>query len=420
MILFILAAGVMIAFALALLLPAAWRVSDNTSVDQRAVNVDIAREQLKALQALFDSGGLTVTEFDARREELELNLASSLVEADPADEQHPNLVLTGSSSGKGRWMTWVIALSLPLMATGIYLKTGHVSSLDPDYVASQSPALAVNEKLPPIDELLPRLESHLADNPDDLTGWRLLGVTYLRLRRFADADMALTKAVELDATDADLLFQLADAKAMAAGGSLVGEPLQLIEKAIAIDPTDLRGFWLQGMAKQQSGDFAAAVSTWEELIPLLKDQPEALAEINQLIAGAKDAADGSATVAPPAATGVTPASLSIKVSLDQALAARVTDDQLLFIYAKAVKGPPMPLAVTRLKVEDLPVSLVLDDSMAMVPTMKLSSFDEVVVGARISKTGNPVAQSGDFFVEVSPVSVGQKAAVALTISDIVP
>lgn len=414
----------MTAFALALLLPAAWRVSDKNNIDQRAVNVDIAQEQLKSLQTLFDSGGLTAAEFEARREELELNLASSLVEADPADEQQSNLTAAGSSTSTGRWMTWVIAVLLPLMATGLYLKTGHLSSLDPSYVASQSPALAVNEKLPPIDELLPRLESHLADNPDDLTGWRLLGVTYLRLRRFADADMALTKAVELDATDADLLFQLADAKAMAAGGSLVGEPLQLVEKAMAIDPTDLRGFWLQGMAKQQSGDFAAAVSTWEKLIPLLNDQPEALTEINQLIAGARDAADGLTTVTPPADAApvppASPASLSVEVSLDQALAAQVTDDQLLFIYAKAVNGPPMPLAVTRLTVEDLPVSLVLDDSMAMVPTMKLSSFDEVVVGARISRTGNPVAQSGDFFVEVSPVSVSQKAAVALAISNIVP
>ena len=98
-----------------------------------------------------------------------------------------------------------------------------------------------------------------------------------------------------------------------------------------------------------------------------------------------------------------PASITVSINLDANLRSQVAPSDAVFVYARAMQGPPMPLAVKKLTVGDLPASISLSDSDAMMPTMKLSSFEQVVVGARVSKSGNPVAQAGDFFIEVDSI-----------------
>jgi cytochrome c-type biogenesis protein CcmH len=130
-----------------------------------------------------------------------------------------------------------------------------------------------------------------------------------------------------------------------------------------------------------------------------------IAEAQALAGGAKA---GVASKEPPvkSAAAAAPAQVSGSVTISATLKARVTPDDTVFIFARAANGPPAPLAVLRKRVADLPVKFVLDDTMAMAPGMNLSSFDPVIVGARISKSGKPGRQPGDFEGLSKPVKVG--------------
>jgi cytochrome c-type biogenesis protein CcmH len=108
------------------------------------------------------------------------------------------------------------------------------------------------------------------------------------------------------------------------------------------------------------------------------------------------------------------------VSLAESLKGQANPSDSLFVYAKAVSGPPMPLAAQRARVQDLPLTLTLDDSMAVIPALKLSGFTEVTVGARISKSRQATPQSGDLEGEVSPVKPSQDGVVTIIINRVRP
>ena len=438
---FIVSAGFMTLFALVLLLPGLWRERESLDEEneiQDEANVSITREQLAQLKEAFAAGQISQTEFDTHRAELETALARSLASTARVTRQ----------SG-GRITAIALAVLVPLSAAWLYQKLGKPQMLDPDFVqaAQQSSETPSAEKLPSIDELLPQLTAHLEENPGDARGWRLLGTTYLRLQRFVDADQALSKAYALNEGDADLMLQLADAKAMVANGQLEGEPQALVEKALLQRPDDVRGNWMLGIAYQQQGKPAEAVAVWEPLLAALGNAPEARADLQKLIDDTRGAGvtnntdstlddtgsgdrlatqdtatpavtvDGSEGDTGSVADNQEQGAVTVRVVTDPSVV--LPADASVFIYAKAAQGPPMPLAAVRKQVSELPVEVVLNDALAMIPTLKLSGFERVVVGARVSRSGNPVASEGDIYGEVAGVSVGQSDAVVIVLSEIV-
>ena len=183
---------------------------------------------------------------------------------------------------------------------------------------------------------------------------------------------------------------------------MAGEPEQLVKRGLQLSPRDSTGLWLAGLAAEQRKNYRLAHRHWSSMLPLLSGDAESTAEINRLLGVLEERDPGIESVA---SNSVVPAAASISVSVDlaESLKANAAPGDAVFIYAKAMQGPPMPLAVKKLTVSDLPVEVSLSDSDAMMPTMKLSSFDQVIVGARVSKSGNPVAQAGDLFVEMESI-----------------
>ena len=192
-------------------------------------------------------------------------------------------------------------------------------------------------------------------------------------------------------------------------------------------PDDPTGLWLLGMGYNEQGEYQKAISYWNLLLPLLKDD-KSINEVNSLIQQAKrksgsDVAGGLNSDSNPANTAAdkkSMVSLKVSVSIDKKLLKHVSANDTVFIFAKAINGPPMPLAVVRKQVKDLPLEVVLDDSMAMVPSMTLSSFDQVQISARVSKSGQPRAQSGDIQSEAQIVKSNKKEIIKLTINNVVP
>ena len=230
---------------------------------------------------------------------------------------------------------------------------------------------------------------------------------------------------------------------MTNNGDLAGEPAALLERANALDPSNEHTLWLLAIARQQAGNHQAALAGFDQLANIVAGNPEALATIEQMRSQSVkqmalvDGADNS-TIKPsstnteePAIETTTGASASgsegdygatvtVNVDLTPEALAAVDAGAAVFVYAKATTGPPMPLAVSRHTVDDLPLSITLDDSMAMIPSMKLSSFPRITVGARISPSGNPIGQSGDWFVEIDNVTMADTPELALKISQQVP
>lgn len=256
-----------------------------------------------------------------------------------------------------------------------------------------------------IAAMVGKLEQKLKAQPDDAEGWAMLGRTYSVLGRYPEALAAYRKAAALKPDDAQALVDLADGLAMANNRTLEGEPERLIARALQRDPKNIKALALAGTVAFNRDDFAAAAGLWQRAI----DNAEPGSEFVRQMSGAVTEARQRAGAPPaPAAAAAASAVVAGRVTLAPALAAQVKPGDTLFVFARAAggEGPKMPLAILRRTVADLPLDFSLDDSLAMSPAARLSSARQVIVGARISKGGSPIAQPGDLQVLSAPVPLG--------------
>ena len=282
-------------------------------------------------------------------------------------------------------------------------------------------------------EMIKALSARLEQNPNDGKGWAMLARSYAVMGRYNEAVPAYEKAANLLPNDPILLVDYADMLAAVNGKNLQGKPVELLKSALILDPNNMKGLNLMGSAAFQAGDYTHAVSYWEKLLPLLPPDSPGAKQITASIANARAQENGTGPSGKQqpgrqgqplptqgeAQSTTGGAQISGMVSLSPALAAKVAPTDTVFVFAQAISGPPMPIAVIRAQVKDLPQKFILNDSMAMMSTTKLSNFQEVVVGAKISKSGNATPQSGDLRGEVASVKVGANN-VQLVIDKIVP
>jgi cytochrome c-type biogenesis protein CcmH len=379
------------AAALALVARPLWRRRAAGGVSRDAMNAAVYRDQVRELDADLASGALAQADFERARQEIERRVLEDFSHVEKIRE-----------AGGNRFVAYSV-LAIPLLALGIYFLVGN-----PAVISVEETAHATDRQ---IDAMVERLAAKLKDNPDDGEGWKLLGRSYAALGRFPEAAEAYAKAAARAPRDADVLVDLADVLAMANGQRLEGDPEKLIERALEIDPNNLKGLALSGTAAFSRGDFAGAAARWERMLPLVPAQSEDARIIRDNVAEAK--AKGGADSKPASRA----AKLAGSVSLSPKLKGRASPDDSVFIFARAVEGPRVPLAVLRMKVRDLPASFSLDDSMAMAPGARLSGFARVVVGARISKSGTATPQPGD--LQGSSAAVANDAAGVKVVIDAV-
>jgi cytochrome c-type biogenesis protein CcmH len=443
----ILAAG-LIGLALLFIVPPL--VSEHAKVedvDRDALNLAVFRQQLEELDNDLATGELGQEDYDAARRDLERELLR-----DVGQDTAP---VTATEPGQGRWAALVLGLAIPIAAVSLYLFQGNAGII-PELEASAGTqtATAQSEAMPPghpavgngpaasLDVLVQRLAEHMQKNPNDLKGWIMLGRTYTVLQQPEHAVSALEKAYALAPKQPEVLTAYAEALAASNGNRLEGRPAELIKTALQLDPQSVSAHWLSGLVSFQKGDFKGAASEWEGMLARFDPQGQEAAQLRRFVNEARRRAGVPPIEAPASApmqvaeaggrtSGPTPrdevatqanpaAKLTVEVALDPALAAKADPQETVFIYAKAVSGPPMPLAVQRVHMSQLPLTVTLDDSMAMTPTMRLSAFPQVTVGARISKSRRAIPQSGDLQGEVSPVKPGRTEPVKVVINSVHP
>ena len=386
------------------------------------LNVDVARERMNELQADLDKGVVSSEQFEQTRIEIEQALANDLEESEES----------GSRSKKpaagGRGAAIVVGLAVPVVTILVYLNLGNLEGLDvaERSVATNQPSQPGGQAMGSVEEMVGRLAERLEREPDDVDGWRLLARSYVSMQRYPDAVQALRRARGLVGDDPDVLLEMADAISRNQGGEFGGQPTELLKAAMAKAPDNPRGLWMSGQLAAMQGDFKTALTHWHRLETMIPADSEVIPAIQKALAAAQNAMDGTVPqatqqqVAKPAVEKTPDIALSVHVTLDPGLAGLVDKTDTVFVYAQALSGPPMPLAVARKQVSDLPLQVILDDSMAMMPAMKLSKFKQVRVAARISKSGNAIPQSGDFQAKIAPITVTSRDTVSLVIRDKIP
>jgi cytochrome c-type biogenesis protein CcmH len=250
------------------------------------------------------------------------------------------------------------------------------------------------------------LERRVAANPRDADSWLALAELRRSQRDYPGARTAYLKLVELRAMSAQSWADYADVLGSLAGGSLAGEAGRAIDSALALDAANPKALWLKASQAHEQHRYAEALGWWKKLRAVVPaDSPDArMVDANIAEASSLAGAPSAATAATTASAGSSAAGAEVSgtVSLDRRFSDRVRSDATLFIYAKAADSPGPPLAVLRTTVGAWPVTFRLDDSMAMVPSRRLSQFDRVVIEARISRSGQATPAAGDLYV-TSPV-----------------
>jgi cytochrome c-type biogenesis protein CcmH len=361
---------------------------------QEATNVAVYRDQLRELEADVAAGTLARDQFDEARRELEARLLDDVRGSG-----------TGARAAKpGRMAAIAAGIAIPLVSILLYLAVGTPNALLPQPAGGDSHGITRQQ----IEGMVDRLAARMTENPDDATGWAMLGRSYAVLDRYPEAVSAYANAVERSPPDAQLLADYADALAVAQGRRLQGEPERIIAQALKVDPKNVKALALAGTVAFEKKDFKGAIAQWRKILEVVPPDSDMADSIRDSIADAEKLGGGTAKAQPvpgPEAASA-PGAVSGTVRLAPALAARVAPADTVFVFARAADGPRMPLAVIRKQVRELPAAFTLDDTMAMATGMKLSDHARVVVGARISKSGSPTPQPGDLEGLSAPVKVG--------------
>lgn len=383
--------------------------------NRKALNVAVYRDQLSELEKEFEGGSLAAEDYAQGREEIERRLLEDVEggEAAPAAAQ------------KFGWKGWVILALVPVLAAGFYAWRGHPGG--------QQAQTAQAPNAEQINAMVQGLADKLAKNPDNPEGWLMLARSYMNLNRIQDAVAAYAHLEGKMGNDAALMADYAEALVASQDPANIPKASKLVQQTLALEPGNVKGLFLSGGLAFQAGDYRHAVASWEKIMPLLEPGSEdanfvldginkARAKLGMTPRKAQDfqpvgagapVKNGQADGGPGAAT------IQGVVELDPALKDKASAQDTVFILARAVEGPRMPLAVVRTTVAQLPYHFELSDAMAMAPNMKLSGFPLVRLEVRVSKSGNASAHAGDLVGASLPMKPGAKG-VTLKISSVQP
>ena len=390
---------------------------------------DALQQQLQQLQTLREQGSLSEEAYAAASKALQ---TTQPVADDEAGAGGVERAASPRPSWRLQGGLLVAVVALAVLGYGYTgapdaVVMGPVqASADEGGAAEGQPAVTQEQ----VTEIVERLAQRLKESPEDAMGWTLLARAYSSLGRHAEAAPAYLKALALQGDDASLLADYADTLAALNGGQFNADALKAIDRALALEPTNLKALALAGSAAFDRRDYLTAVQHWEAverslppdagILPQVRDsiaQARQLGGLPAATAAAQPAAGTAAAADALSAPGA--ASLSGRVSLAPALLSQASPEDTVFILARPAEGPRMPLAVLRKQVKDLPLDFALDDSMAMAPGARISGHSRIVVSARISKSGQAMPQPGDLSGESTVVAPGAQGLV-VQISQVVP
>ena len=392
---FWLAAGLLLLIALSfLLIPVLRGRRAQREEDRTALNVALYQERVAELQAQREEGVLTAEQFETGRAEAARELL--------ADTEG---VAPGRVSSLGKAIPLLAAVLVPVLGLSLYLHFGSSDKVELTREFSQPPQS--------LEEMVARLERAAAAQPDSAEGLYFLGRAYMAQNRPADAARVFERAANLAGRQPELLGQWAQAQYFADDKKWSDKIQALTDEALKADPKEVTSLGLLGIAAFEDQRFEQAIGYWQRLMTELPEGDASRAALEGGIAKAREQLQASGGKVETAPVAKAMASIKVSVDLADAVKASALPGDSVFIFARAVSGPPAPLAVKRVTVADLPITVELGDVDAMMPQLKLSNFPEVQLMARISRAGQPTA--GEWIGRGKPLSSSTTQLQQLTI-----
>jgi len=289
MILFWVICALMVAVALAFVLPPLVQRHEDakeSEQEQKEANVAVYRDQLSELETDLGNGIISRQQYDQDREEIERRVL---------EEASVGVATKSTTDAMGkRGMVYALALALPLVATVFYLKVGDLKALSKSSANAANPVseTATNDfSSQQIEANVAVLAKRLETNPSDGPGWSMLARSYSSMEKYPEASNAYAKATALAPNDADLLAEYAFANAMANGRRLQGKSLELVNKALKLDPENLKALELAGSAAFQAKDYQQAIEYWQRLLKKMPPNSEVAESVNKRLEEAKSLAN---------------------------------------------------------------------------------------------------------------------------------
>lgn len=422
MMLFWIAALLMALLAAALIILPLWRSRPaDREQDLVALNRRVFRERLAELERDHVEGRTDETTFVELRTELERNMLGLDTSASDAT----------TTRFPARAVSLVVLVLLPLLALGFYKGVVAPEGLPAWWQLREEMGPAVDKLMrgeaPAANEaqghtmadFVRLLQDRLQQDPKNADGWFMLGIAYMQLEMVQPAATAFEHAWRLRPEEPRFALLYAQARLFGNEGQLEPTSRGLLESVLEREPGHEGALLMYGLAAHRSGDFATAVTRLEQLQRLRASRQASsgsplLAQVDATLADARARLRAGAAGKAAARGG-----LRVRVRVDRSLAAEYSQDDTVYVFARALNGPPMPLAVVKRRAGELPLTLDLDDSQSMLPQRPLSSVAEITVTARISRHGSPEPQPGDLEAVAVPVrQSGQVQAVELVIQSV--
>lgn len=338
---------------------------------------------------------------------------------------------TGGTGTSTRGLAGLLAVSVPLLALFFYTQVGRPDGINPEPGPNGE-----------LRQILGELTSRVRDEPEDIDAWNRLGMIWKELQQFPASEGAFRRVIYIEPDNEFARVELAETLLYAsARAQLPPESRELLDSVLADNPDNQKALWLAGLGAFHGGQPQRALALWTRLRDLLpagnvrKQVSEQIAGITGM-AGAPESGEQptqTAMVNPHAAMAPSTspaneqgdaeerdaAAIQVEVTLDPALAERIAGSETVFVFARAVNGPPAPLAVKRLSASDLPTTVMLSDADSMAQGLSLSTFPQVQISARISRSGNAIASSGDLQGQSGPVTVSETDRLGIVINQVI-
>ena len=403
MLLFVLFAALLTIVCIAMIWPAMNRKKPLTEVDIRQENLEIARQRLEEVRQSNDPNNTHQTELEA---------------AFLDDLEGPDYNLKQNRPGS-LFSSMLILAVLPITATVAYVLLGNTQWQNQNVVSVSPETQTQTHPGGDINSVLAGLEKSLSNNPENADGWALAGRTYMSMGRYVQAEQAYARVDRLSGGHPDILTAWADASLMANGGQFTDEISLRVQRALSMNPNQKNALWIAGIGAQAKGDHVSAIGYLQKLRPMLGNDTDAARRVDSLIAQSTDGQAAQPILATSTEDSIDGGIINVSVDISEDIRSQTTPNDTVFIFARAPNGPPFPLAVMRITVAELPAAIKLDDSLAMIEGKNISSVEQVVVTARVSKGGKPIAQPGDLTSPTVTTSTAGSPSLSLIIDQVV-
>ncbi len=428
----------MILFAIAMLVYPLLRVRNTSSLGYKDSNLSINDDKLNELEQDLSDGRIDQQYYNQAHDELDRELLRDIPENNSEDASYPMRQIKRKPI-----VALIIAVFIPLTVYLVYLDLGM-----PAVTTNQPPAKMVAQPQMSIPQMAEKLRQRIEKTGGNVQDWTMLGRAYKFMKEYSKSSQSFAEALKMSPDNAVLMLERAEVLALLNNRQFVPEARKLILHAIRLKPNNVSAIWFAGVAEFQAGSYRKSIAYLTRLaktnaisnknvrltitsyvtearkklmaqgisMPAL-DAMAAIKKINNYVVPAKTAAANS--VAQSKSKSIQAAVLHIRVRISDKVKQQFKGSADVFVYAKARQGPRMPLAVKRMKLSQFPATVVLDDSMAMMQGMNISAFGQVVVSARVTRSGSAIARAGDYIGTAEVNDVHTDKIINITINKVV-